>query len=323
MAPKARFLCRFALIGLLVFFSYEVGRRLFGWNLHTVLPGRVYRGAQPDWQYVEMLAKDKRAVRHDHKPSAGAALPFDWYDRETLAVQQLGMNQEDICFSALRLPSSLELRRLVEVLERAEYPVFMHCRRGADRTGMAGAIVMLLQTDVTLAEARKQLSPWFGHVPLGKTRVLDQFFDLYEEWLGKQGYTHDSKTFRRWVLDEYNGGWCNARFEEFTPLDANPRQGEPIGYRVKVRNTGTKNWQMSAGSLTGIHLAYQIYDGERILHSGQKAGPGCSISKWLPRRGGGHHARDTAPAQGRAFSAAGGHGRGTALLVLSGGVGTP
>ncbi len=269
---------RLALVGVAFLLTYELGRRLVGWNLHTVVAGRVYRGAQPNASYVETLAKNYgvRTIIN----LRGCGLPNEWYAMETRAVQHLGIDQEDICFSALRLPSSLELRRLVEVLEQAAYPVFFHCRRGADRTGMASVIALLLQPDVTLSDARKQLGLWYGHVALSKTGILDQFIDLYEDWLGKQGRRHDAAAFRHWILDEYNGGWCSARFEEFVPLGQDValsgapvgavfKRGEPIGYRVKVRNTGCKTWQMHAGLLSGIHLGYQIWDGESLLAEGR------------------------------------------------------
>jgi hypothetical protein len=262
-----RHVWRLALLALVVFLGYEVSRRLFGWNFHTVIPGRVYRGAQPTPGLIETLAKDYgvRTIIN----LRGCGLPADWYAKETRSVQQLGIAQEDICFSALRLPSSLELRRLLEVLDRTEYPVYFHCRRGADRTGMAAVIVMLLEPGVTLPESRKQLGLWYAHVALGKPGVLDRFFDLYEEWLKQHGRTHDAAAFRHWVLEEYKGGWCSARFEEFTPLQSEARTGEPLGYRVRVRNTSGRAWQFRAGSQFGNHLAYQIWDGEKTLAEGR------------------------------------------------------
>jgi protein tyrosine phosphatase (PTP) superfamily phosphohydrolase (DUF442 family) len=295
-----RFLWRLGLVACLVYFSLEVGRRLFGWNLHTVLPGRVLRGAQPAPRLIEQLVKE-HGVRTIIN-LRGCGLPNDWYAQETQAVQQLGVSQEDICFSAVRLPSSHELRRLAEVLDRAEYPVYLHCRRGADRTGMAAAIVMLLQqtqwqgVSPTLAQARAQLGPWYGHVALGAPRVLDRFFDLYEDWLGKQGRGHDSATFRHWLLEEYNGGWCSAKFEDVRPLEPQTRKGEPLGYRVRARNTGTGDWRMRANPQSGVHLGYQVWDGDALLAEGRggmfdrEVAPGAAVSitlvlRPLPRAG--------------------------------------
>jgi protein tyrosine phosphatase (PTP) superfamily phosphohydrolase (DUF442 family) len=287
----ARWLWRLALVALLVFFCHEVSRRLFGLNFHVVVSGCVYRGAQPTPRFIEQLVKE-HGVRTIIN-LRGCGTPADWYVKETQAVQQLGVNQEDVCFSAVRLPSSQELRRLVEVLDGAEYPIYLHCRRGADRTGMAAVIVMLLGegrsagASTTLAEARTQLGLWYGHVAVGETRVLDRFFDLYAEWLDEQGRAHDSATFRHWLLEEYKGGWCSARFEEFAPLAAEARKGEPLGYRVRVRNTGTKEWRMRVGSLAGVHLAYQVWDKGSLLAEGRAGlfdrtvAPGETVSATL------------------------------------------
>jgi protein tyrosine phosphatase (PTP) superfamily phosphohydrolase (DUF442 family) len=262
-----RWLWRLSLVVALIFVGYEVGRRLFGANFHTVIAGRVYRGAQPTPRMVKELAGDYgvRTIIN----LRGCGLPQDWYDKESRTAQHLGVDLEDICFSPVRLPSSLELRRLVEVLDRAAYPVYLHCRRGADRTGMAAVIVMLLQTDKPLAEARQQLGIRYGHVALGQTRVLDRFIDLYEDWLNKQGRSHDQAAFRHWLMEEYRGGWCSAKFEEFTPLASRAHVGEPIGYRVRVRNTGTDDWQFRAGPQSGMHLAYQVRDGDKIVAEGR------------------------------------------------------
>jgi protein tyrosine phosphatase (PTP) superfamily phosphohydrolase (DUF442 family) len=292
---RLRFLGPLGLAALVLFLGHEVGRRLLGWNFHTVIAGRVYRGAQPTPRFIEQLALD-HGVRTIIN-LRGCGLPFDWYAQESQAVQNLGLNLEDICFSATRLPSSVELRRLLEVLDGVAYPVYLHCRRGADRTGMASVIVMLLEPQTKLAQARAQLGLFYGHVAVGGTRVMDQFVDLYEEWLGKQGRAHDSATFRHWLLEEYNGGWCSARFEEVTPLfqngnisesavvDLNPsalqpaRPGSPLGLRVRVRNTGTKEWRMQVGSQSGVHVGYQVWDGDRMVAEGR----GGMMDRRVPR----------------------------------------
>src|SRR5262245_41966661 len=97
---RLRLVRRLIVAGLFVLVVCEAGRRLLGHNFHTVLPGRVYRGAQPSSAFVEELATSygvKTIVN-----LRGCGLPVSWYDRETQAVQKLGITQEDVCFSALR-----------------------------------------------------------------------------------------------------------------------------------------------------------------------------------------------------------------------------
>ena len=124
-------------VGLLLAAAAEVGRVLWGTNFHTVVPGRVYRCAQLSGPALTRLiqAHGIRTVVN----LRGCCAPFPWYLDECRATHHRDVAQEDVCFSAGRLPSGPELRRLVEVLDRTEYPILLHCRRGADRTGTMAA----------------------------------------------------------------------------------------------------------------------------------------------------------------------------------------
>src|SRR5947207_3236534 len=57
LAGWLRLLLRGILIGLCLALVLEAGRVLLGRNLHTVLPGRVYRCAQPSGEDVERLGQ--------------------------------------------------------------------------------------------------------------------------------------------------------------------------------------------------------------------------------------------------------------------------
>src|SRR5437868_10481343 len=98
-----------------------------------------------------------------------------WYEDEGRVTWQRDIQQEDINLSASRMPSASELRRLVEVLDRTEYPILLHCKRGADRTGLTSAIVGLLLTDMPFDQARGQLGLRYGHLALGRPAYLDGF----------------------------------------------------------------------------------------------------------------------------------------------------
>jgi hypothetical protein len=285
---------RLVLVAILLVVGHEVSRRLIGLNFHTVIPGRIYRGAQPSPGVVATLARDYgvRTIVN----LRGSCLGVDWYVGQTRMVQELGIAQEDISFSASRLPSAAELRRLLDVLEGTEYPIYVHCRRGADRTGLTATVALLIEPGIDLAEARRQLGLWYGHIALGKTGVIDRFFELYDAWLTSNGLGHDAATFRRWALDEYHGGWCSAAFEQVTPLAQDTRRGLPAGYSIRVRNTGTEAWRFRRGSRSGVHLAYQVWDGVLLLAEGRagmfdrEVAPGGSadltlVVKPLPRAG--------------------------------------
>ena len=53
--------------------------------------------------------------------------------------------------------------------------------------------------------------------------MLDRFMKLYADWLADTNQKHAPANYRRWVLHEYKGGWCDARFEKVERLFATPR----------------------------------------------------------------------------------------------------
>jgi hypothetical protein len=169
------------------------------------------------------------------------------------------VNQEDISLSAGRLPPVQELRRLVEVLDRTEYPVLIHCNRGADRTGLASVVAELLLTDATLAEGRRQLGPRYSHLALGRPANMDRFFDLYSEWLAAQGIEHSRKHFRRWLLNEYCPGECRCDVEILSVPDCVSRE-EAFLIKVRCRNTSVKPWRIRKESNAGIHAYALVLD---------------------------------------------------------------
>lgn len=258
--PRAtwRVLLLGGVLGVLLAATVEAGRVVVGDNLHTVLPGRVYRCSQQSGPELEALirAHGIRTVIN----LRGGNVESPWYVDEARATHGLGVCLEDVCFSASRLPSMTEVRRLVEVFDRTEYPVLLHCRRGADRTGLASALVLLLAGETPPAQAYRQLGPRYGHVAFGRTAFLDRFLELYREWLASQGREHSASTFRQWVTREYSPDGFRCRIE---PLDM-PDRAWPMGYampvRVRFHNTGTRAWQFRKASNVGMHAGFVVMD---------------------------------------------------------------
>ena len=253
--------------GLVLAAAGETGYVMFGRNFHTVIPGRVYRCAQLQGDALErtIRAYGIRTVVN----LRGSGLPWPWYLGECRVTHRLGVNQEDVSFSASRLPSTDEVRQLLRVLDHADYPLLLHCRQGADRTGLAAAAVVLLQTDATLEEARRQLGPRYGHLRVDRAGHLDRFYDLYAEWLGGQALTHTPALFRRWADNDYCPGECRCDLEPLE-LPEHLRLGEPTRIRVRARNTGLKPWRLRPENHTGIHMAFILKDAQdRGVFSGR------------------------------------------------------
>lgn len=227
-----------------------------GKNIHVVIPGRVFRGAQLSVADLEQLVKQHKIRTIVNLRGCCDKIP--WYINECRLAQRLNLNQEDIGLSAYRFPNTTELRELVEVLERAEYPIYLHCRRGADRTGMAAAAVLLMQAGVPPADAFRQLSVRYGHVAIGAASFLDHFLGIYSAWLAETAQEHSPERFRHWALNEYKGGWHQCRFANFRHGDL--RASEHIVCQVEAHNNGLKEWHMHTVRAAGMHLNYCVRD---------------------------------------------------------------
>lgn len=273
------------LAGLALAAAGEIGRMLLGGNFHTAVPGRVYRSAQPSPARLERLIREHgiRTVVNVR----GCCAPLPWYLEECRVTHDLGVAQEDVCFSAGRLPSIHEVRRLIEVLDRSEYPILIHCHRGADRTGLTVTVYLLLHTDTSLAAARWNLGPRYGHLPLGRPANLDRFFELYAEWLRERGLAHSRDAFRRWAWSEYCPGECRAEIHLLDAPACVPC-GEPFAVRVRVHNSSVKPWRLRQGAGAGIHARGVLCDanarGVAVTEAGlfdAEVAPGDSIDLTL------------------------------------------
>ena len=250
-------------LGLAAPVVVEAGRVLLGSNFHEVLPGQLYRGAQPSGASLAAMVEKyhiKTVVN-----VRGCGNPAPWYLEECRAAQKHDLNLEDVCLSSGRMPPAHEIRRLVEILDQAETPIYLHCWRGADRTGIAATMALLLRPDISFAEARRQLGLRYGHVAMGRPANLDSFFDVYEYWLKTKGLEHSADQFRHWACNEYQGGWLSYAIEKCERTTGPAKRGEPLGYAVRLRNTGIKSLHFARCATAGVHLGYQLRDSSSTL----------------------------------------------------------
>lgn len=121
-------------------------------NFHQV-NAKVYRGAQPSGQGFQSLAQmGVKTIIDLREPGSRA-------NAEKREVEQAGMHYINIPFSGYRAPSDQQVAQVLALFDDpAAGAVFIHCRRGADRTGTVVACYRILHDHWTnqnaLAEAR-------------------------------------------------------------------------------------------------------------------------------------------------------------------------
>lgn len=166
-------------------------------NVHTVIPGKIYRSAQLDHRglakYTEKLhLKTIINLR-------GAWSKDSWYQVESRFAKNHHLNYYPIQFSAYDLPNKKHLYTLIQLLQTAPTPLIFHCEGGADRTGMAAAIsIILFEPQATLSQIKHQIS-WYFNAISPKTTGY-QLMRNYFAWLKAHHYRASNKTrFLEWV----------------------------------------------------------------------------------------------------------------------------
>jgi protein tyrosine/serine phosphatase len=164
-------------------------------NFGVVDAGRVYRSAQLDSDTLRAVLNDNQIATVLNLRGANTAKA--WYRDELEVCRRAAVAHESVRWSARRWPRPEEILAALDVLRDATYPVLIHCRGGADRTGLAAALYRIVWLGETVTAAETELSIRYLHLGrLGGTEALDQFLDLYEE-------TGAQKPLRRWVTEDY------------------------------------------------------------------------------------------------------------------------
>ena len=90
----------------------------------------VYRGAQPSEEGLRYLAKTGVKTIIDLREADGRGRA------EEAMVKAVGMTYVNVPMTGLTPPTEREMTQILTILEdQAQGPVFVHCKRGADRTG--------------------------------------------------------------------------------------------------------------------------------------------------------------------------------------------
>ena len=205
--------------GLLALAAIIVFRRpLFFGNVGVVDPGRVYRSSQPRGRLDRLI--------HEHELASvlnlrGGAPTDPFYADEVRATRAAGIDFYDFPMSPSRRPWRRELLTLIDFFGRCKYPLLIHCKSGADRTGLASGVYLMVAREVGPEEAEKALNLTHGHVPLCGTKSLHEPFVEYAGWLKDHRLSHTPERFRRWV--EYDYASKDAA-TTFRPLRPGPRE---------------------------------------------------------------------------------------------------
>jgi len=146
-------------------------------NFHVITQGEAYRSAQLDRDELELFVK-KYNIKSILNLRGGNP-NNEWYNEEMQASSDLNIAHYDISLSATREPTAEEVAKIIVIFKTAPRPLLLHCKAGADRSGLVAAMWKVVVDHEPKSEAGKQLSILFGHIPIGGTSAMDRFFDSW------------------------------------------------------------------------------------------------------------------------------------------------
>ncbi len=184
-------------------------------NFGIVQPGSIYRSAQMSDRSLSQTIQNQaiKSVLNLRGPNPKQG----WYRAEQAATLLAGATQIDFSLATDQYLSRPQARMLVEVLDRCQKPVLIHCQFGSERTGLVAAIAELLREGSTLEDARNQFSIRYKFLPIKDGLVVRGHLDQYEEYLKSKGLTHSSQTFRNYIARDYRPAGPSREDWAFNP----------------------------------------------------------------------------------------------------------
>ncbi len=145
------------------------------WTNRNRVATHLYRSNQPLPFRVALLAR--RGIRtivnlRGHNDSG-------WYLLEAEACNKHGIALVDFPVKSRDTPAKETIHAAKRLFETIAYPALMHCKSGADRAGLMGALYRLLHENRPLPEALEQLHWRYGHIKQAKVGMIDFFFEQY------------------------------------------------------------------------------------------------------------------------------------------------
>lgn len=176
--------------------------RTFFNNQHHI-GGEMYRANQPSPKRIAQLAKDgvKTILNLRGESDKG------YYALEKEACAKHGITLVNLRMYSRDTPKKHKIHALKELFDTMEYPVVMHCKSGADRTGITGVLYRHLKMGDPIEMAMEQLELKYLHVKAGKTGMLDFFFNDYLTYAKT-----NSVSFMDWIDGDYDRLDVKARF---------------------------------------------------------------------------------------------------------------
>lgn len=152
---------------------------IFRFNFHRI-SNEAFRSSQPTmWQMRRIVKKYgiKTILNLKGTNPNSAYWAFEQEQCEKLGVRLVNIN-----IASRSTPDAQRIRQAKELFETIEYPIWMHCKAGADRTGIYATLYQYFRQHIPI-EQTDQLRLWpFGHIRHSKAGKIDNYLEQYKAY---------------------------------------------------------------------------------------------------------------------------------------------
>jgi len=139
---------------------------------------------------------------------------------EKRAVEEVGLPLHYVRMRAQRLPKPEAILAALDKIRTLPKPLLVHCKSGADRTGLIITLYRHVIKGEPLAEARKSLAWYYAHASWGKAGVVHEMLDAYARDNEATGIG-----FEDWVRTRYDRDALAAAFKARPWYRRGPQKG--------------------------------------------------------------------------------------------------
>jgi Tyrosine phosphatase family len=236
-------------------------------NLHEVVPGDLYRSGQPRPEQLSGWIEELKLQAVLRLKEDGATA-----EPEREVLDERGVELLSVRLSGQRPPTRAELLSLLDALEGAPRPLLVHCDAGADRTGLATALALLLEGR-SPSEARNQFGVRYRHFGALFGSPLSAVLDQYAQWLAGSGALHTPERLRAWVRYVYVPLYYLAQIE-VSGLPPVIPAGQPLHLDAQVTNASGMDLPLASDPHRGAALGAVLSShGDQVWWAESGEGP--------------------------------------------------
>ncbi len=148
------------------------------YNFHPIT-NNAYRSSQPTMYQLERDVKKygiKTILNLKHYNPGSA-----YYVFEKEMCDRLGIKMVDIHIHSRGIPTVEQLQIARDTFEEIEYPMWMHCKAGADRTGIYATLFQYFHLKMPIEDTDQLKLYPFGHIRQSNAGKFDYYLEKFLE----------------------------------------------------------------------------------------------------------------------------------------------